>query len=146
MRRVLGVVGVLGVAGAVLGSTSVGPSKAATRVERGRYLVQSIGCGDCHTPKKLGPNGPEEDHGRLLSGHPEGSAFALRADDDASVGKLTGKLPPGGVVIVYLRATPTKAGTFSGQVIVKVGDHTKQVPVQVTVKLALTRSCGSASM
>ena len=74
---------------------------------------------------------------------PEGSAFALRADDDASVGKLTGKLPAGGVVIVYVRATPTKAGTFSGQVIVKVGDHTRQVPVQVTVEggsLALTPS------
>jgi mono/diheme cytochrome c family protein len=48
---------------------------AAARVERGRYLVNSIGCGDCHTPKKMGANGPEEDHGRLLSGHPEGSNF-----------------------------------------------------------------------
>jgi len=42
-----------------------------SRVERGRYLVESIGCGDCHTPKKMGPQGPVEDHERLLSGHPE---------------------------------------------------------------------------
>jgi hypothetical protein len=41
-------------------------------VDRGRYLVQSIGCSDCHTPKKMGANGPEPDIARLLSGHPEG--------------------------------------------------------------------------
>jgi mono/diheme cytochrome c family protein len=75
MRQVLGAVGVLGVAGAVLGGTSVATSKADAQVQRGRYLVEAMGCGDCHTPKKLGPKGPEEDHGRLLSGHPEGSAF-----------------------------------------------------------------------
>jgi hypothetical protein len=39
--------------------------------ERGRYLVTTIGCGDCHTPMKLGPNGPEPDMTRFLSGHPE---------------------------------------------------------------------------
>jgi mono/diheme cytochrome c family protein len=43
------------------------------RVERGRYLVTSIGCGDCHTPKKMTPNGPEPDTTKLLSGHPEGA-------------------------------------------------------------------------
>lgn len=26
---------------------------------RGKYLVNSIGCDDCHSPKKMGPNGPE---------------------------------------------------------------------------------------
>ena len=30
---------------------------ASSRVERGRYLVSVIGCGDCHTPKKMGPQG-----------------------------------------------------------------------------------------
>src|SRR5215210_5368983 len=29
---------------------------AAARVERGHYLVESIGCQDCHTPKKMGQN------------------------------------------------------------------------------------------
>jgi mono/diheme cytochrome c family protein len=45
------------------------------RVERGRYLVASIGCDDCHTPKKIGPNGPEPDLTRILSGHPEGTTL-----------------------------------------------------------------------
>jgi mono/diheme cytochrome c family protein len=43
------------------------------RVARGRYLVWTLACHDCHTPKKMGPNGPELDTDRLLSGHPEGT-------------------------------------------------------------------------
>ena len=41
------------------------------KVERGRYLVLVGGCNDCHTPFKMGPNGPEPDMTRMLSGHPE---------------------------------------------------------------------------
>jgi hypothetical protein len=41
------------------------------RVARGQQLVWSIGCNDCHTPKKPGPKGPELDTDRLLSGHRE---------------------------------------------------------------------------
>jgi mono/diheme cytochrome c family protein len=37
---------------------------------RGKYLVDSGGCHDCHTPAKMGPNGPEPDMTRMLSGHP----------------------------------------------------------------------------
>ncbi len=40
-------------------------------VDRGKYLVTVGGCNDCHTPWKLGPNGPEQDLSRMLSGHPE---------------------------------------------------------------------------
>jgi mono/diheme cytochrome c family protein len=43
----------------------------ARAVERGRYLVSVLGCHDCHTPLKMGPNGPERDMTRMLSGHPE---------------------------------------------------------------------------
>ena len=43
------------------------------KLERGRYLVATGGCNDCHTPKKMGPQGPEADLTRLLSGNPEGS-------------------------------------------------------------------------
>ena len=39
--------------------------------KRGEYLVTTGGCGDCHTPLKVGANGPEPDASRLLSGHPE---------------------------------------------------------------------------
>lgn len=41
------------------------------RLERGRYLVTILGCNDCHTPFKMGPQGPEPDMSRMLSGHPE---------------------------------------------------------------------------
>src|SRR5262245_33816754 len=42
-----------------------------TPVQRGEYLVKTSGCNDCHTPVKNGPNGPEPDMSRMLSGHPE---------------------------------------------------------------------------
>src|SRR5688572_190932 len=42
----------------------------AVRVERGAYLVRTMGCHDCHTPWKLGPRGPEPDMSRALTGHP----------------------------------------------------------------------------
>lgn len=48
------------------------PSAAADdTLERGKYLVTVAGCNDCHTPFKMGPNGPEPDMSRMLSGHPE---------------------------------------------------------------------------
>jgi hypothetical protein len=43
---------------------------AASRVERGKYLVTVMLCNDCHTPFKMGPKGPEPDMTRMLSGHP----------------------------------------------------------------------------
>jgi mono/diheme cytochrome c family protein len=46
-------------------------AKPATgAVARGKYLVTIGGCNDCHTPLKMGPNGPEPDMDRMLSGHP----------------------------------------------------------------------------
>jgi mono/diheme cytochrome c family protein len=47
------------------------PVSAASQVDRGRLLVLGGACHDCHTPKKIGPNGPEADMSRSLSGHPE---------------------------------------------------------------------------
>jgi len=41
-----------------------------TPVERGKYLTLVGGCNDCHTPKTFGPNGPEADMTKELSGHP----------------------------------------------------------------------------
>ena len=37
----------------------------------GKYLVDTSGCHDCHTPWHMGPNGPEPDMSRALSGHPQ---------------------------------------------------------------------------
>jgi len=43
----------------------------ATLVKRGAYLVNFSGCADCHTPSRMGPNGPEKDMALGLSGHPQ---------------------------------------------------------------------------
>lgn len=42
------------------------------RLARGEYLVSTIGCDDCHTPKTMTPEGPVLDMTRRLSGHREG--------------------------------------------------------------------------
>lgn len=39
-------------------------------IHRGQYLVTIMGCNDCHSPKKMGPRGPELDSSLLFSGHP----------------------------------------------------------------------------
>ena len=46
------------------------PRPEAPGPERGKYLVDAMGCHDCHTPWKLGPDGPHPDMTRALSGHP----------------------------------------------------------------------------
>jgi mono/diheme cytochrome c family protein len=47
------------------------PTASSSQAKRGEYLVNLGACHDCHTPKKMGPKGPELDTERLLSGHPE---------------------------------------------------------------------------
>ena len=39
-------------------------------IKRGHYLVSIIGCNDCHSPKKMGPQGPFVDTALALSGFP----------------------------------------------------------------------------
>lgn len=61
---------------AAVGLTVAQPAHAADRASagkaaRGKYLVATSGCMDCHTPMKMGANGPEPDMSRMLSGHPE---------------------------------------------------------------------------
>jgi len=41
-----------------------------SQVKWGAHLVTIAGCNDCHTPKKMGPNGPVDDTDLELSGHP----------------------------------------------------------------------------
>ena len=83
------------------GAGGAGPeSKAgkAAQVARGKYLVDIMGCHDCHTPMKLGPNGPEWDITRALSGHPE----------DAPA------LPPANLPAGYMAAIGGTFTSFSG--------------------------------
>jgi mono/diheme cytochrome c family protein len=59
---------------AAAGTAQAGPKSDSgknSQIARGEYLVEIMGCHDCHTPMKLGPNGPEQDRARALSGHPE---------------------------------------------------------------------------
>ena len=43
---------------------------SASMVRRGEYLVTVGVCDDCHSPKNMGPQGPEIDMERRLSGYP----------------------------------------------------------------------------
>jgi len=52
------------------------PTEGTTaKLARGKYLVTTSGCNDCHTPWKVGLKGPEPDMSRMLSGHPEDMAL-----------------------------------------------------------------------
>ncbi len=51
-------------------ATASAPVSPDSLVKRGEYLVSIMGCNDCHTPKKMGPQGPVFDEERTLSGHP----------------------------------------------------------------------------
>ncbi len=57
---------------------------AADRIERGEFLVATLGCNDCHSPKVMTPRGPVPDPNRLLSGHD--SNETLPEYDPQSVG------------------------------------------------------------
>lgn len=68
--------------------------KAATptneeMVKRGEYLVSSIGCDDCHTPKKMGAMGPEPDMDKRFAGYPADRPF----------GKLDSNIIKNGMVV-----------------------------------------------
>lgn len=39
------------------------------QIVRGKYLVNTVGCNDCHSPKVMTERGPVPDPNRLLSGH-----------------------------------------------------------------------------
>ena len=66
----------------------------AEEVAWGLHLVSTSGCHDCHTPMKMGKNGPEPDMSRMLSGHPDSI-------------KLPPAPPPSGPWIVAISATNT---------------------------------------
>lgn len=74
MKHVLGwsaLVLALVAAAYALQPAAANAAEGAPSVERGRYIVNAFGCADCHTPLKLGPNGPEQDATMTLAGHPE---------------------------------------------------------------------------
>jgi len=56
-------------------------------IERGKYLVTVAGCDDCHTPKKMGPQGPVLDESKLLSGQPAHEPIAEVPKEALAPGK-----------------------------------------------------------
>lgn len=69
-NSLLGLLFVVLVGGLMLAAKPPQEARSA-QIARGKYLVNYGGCNDCHTPLKFGPNGPEPDMSRYLSGHPE---------------------------------------------------------------------------
>ncbi len=57
-------------AGWVWAAATTARHDEADRVTRGKYLVTYGDCNACHTPLKMGANGPEPDWSRMLAGHP----------------------------------------------------------------------------
>lgn len=62
--------GVATATGLMLVAAAKPKDATAAQIARGKYLTAVTGCHDCHTPLKSGPNGPEPDLTRALSGHP----------------------------------------------------------------------------
>jgi mono/diheme cytochrome c family protein len=128
----LGILAVVAVAFTGLVRTAVSKPADATqqeRVEHGHYLVTISGCNDCHTPKTTGPQGPEPDPQRLLSGHPAAlgvpslpNAAATNQDwPIASNADLTAWAGPWGISFA-INLTPdqdTGIGTWSESMFVR---------------------------
>lgn len=79
-NSVLGIFVLLMVVFIACNQHTVEPKAAATTaatnedlIKRGNYLVQITGCNDCHSPKKMGPNGPEVIPELMLSGYSTGT-------------------------------------------------------------------------
>ena len=70
------------VPGATAAAGAPAPLTGQAQIDRGKMLVIGGGCHDCHTPKKLGPNGPEFDYDRALSGQPEGEKITAPFKND----------------------------------------------------------------
>lgn len=72
-RALNAIVAMLLLASAPVVAADDGNAAAAAddKLQRGKYLVTVAICNDCHTPFRLGPDGPEPDTSRMLSGHPE---------------------------------------------------------------------------
>ena len=89
-------------------------------VKRGSYLVNAIGCDDCHSPKRFGPNGPEIIEELRLSGHP-GDAPMLKADTNTAkkgwilfAPDLTATVGPWGMSFsANLTSDPTGIGNWT---------------------------------
>jgi hypothetical protein len=61
-------------------ATTVEVSKDSL-IKKGEYLVTILGCNDCHSPKRMGANGPEIIPELMLSGYPSDRPFGKVSKD-----------------------------------------------------------------
>jgi mono/diheme cytochrome c family protein len=101
-------------------TTTVATDKAsfgeyASQIEYGEHLVLITGCHDCHTPKKMGPQGPELDMSLMLSGHPaqmpspDVNRKELESKGIAATSTLTAWVGPWGISYAA-NLTPDESG------------------------------------
>lgn len=89
-----------------------------SQVKWGEHLITVGGCGDCHTPKKMGPMGPEDDSTLMLSGHPSQMALPeidrgeLESKGMVATQTLTFWIGPWGVSFAA-NLTPDSTGTLA---------------------------------
>jgi Cytochrome c len=88
---------------------------ATDSVKRGEYLVQTMGCNDCHSPKKMGARGPEIIAETMLSGYPADRPVVKFENDLLKNGfamfypDLTGAIGPWGTSFAA-NLTPDETG------------------------------------
>ena len=68
---IVAVIACTGISGGDKKETPAAAPDSAARVKRGEYLVTTSGCDDCHSPKRMGANGPELIPELRLSGFPK---------------------------------------------------------------------------
>lgn len=84
-------------------------------VKNGEHLVQIMGCNDCHSPKRMGPKGPEIIPERMLSGYPSDRPIAsfdaglLKTGFSVFYPDLTGAAGPWGISFAG-NLTPDETG------------------------------------
>ncbi|MBS1529545.1 MAG: c-type cytochrome [Bacteroidetes bacterium] len=66
-------------------ASNAAPTKDSL-IKRGAYLVTSLGCSDCHSPKKFGPHGPYPDTALDLSGCPSNTPAPVASPEQMKAG------------------------------------------------------------
>src|ERR1700743_609536 len=64
-------------------AAAAAPSKDSL-IRKGASLVTTMGCNDCHSPKRMGPQGPELIPELLLSGRPADQPLPAIPKDTAA--------------------------------------------------------------
>ena len=97
-------------------------------IKRGEYLVSTIGCDDCHSPKTMGPQGPMPDMEHRFAGHMAGAGAPLGKPDPAVLktgwmqmsADLTAAFGPWGIsYAANISSDETGIGNWSEQQFIK---------------------------